>query len=142
MRCADPARTVGADIVLLALGQRFDALAAQIDHAIEHGLDIAWETLEEFDRIDAAIVATPATTMEGLFVKARAGCWALLGDFDSADQSASGARVTFSMMRDLIRLHAPHLENPGALQRLVKEIEEGAKNQITAIADTQKVVGT
>jgi hypothetical protein len=122
-----PARTVGADIVLLALGQRFDALAAQIDHTIEHGLDIAWATLEEFGRIDAAIVATSATTMDGLYVKARAACWALLGDFDSANQSASGARMAFSMMRDLIRLHAPHLENPGALQRLVKEIEEGAK---------------
>jgi hypothetical protein len=35
--------------------------------------------------------------------------------------------MALSMMRDLIRLHAPHLENPGALQRLVKEIEEGAK---------------
>ena len=39
------------------------------------------------------------------------------------------ARMAFSMMRDLIRLDAPHLENPGALQRLVKEIEEGEKNQ-------------
>ena len=103
-----------------------------------NGLDIAWETLEEFGCINAAIVATPATTMEGLYVKARAGCWALLGDFDSADQSASGARMAFSMMRDLIRLHAPHLENPGALQRLVKEIEEGAKNN----SATQKFVGT
>lgn|SRR5262245_22926046 len=103
-----PARTVGAE--------RFDALAAQIDHAIEHGLDIAWETLEEFGCINTAIVATPATTMEGLYVKARAGCWALLDDFDSADQSTSGARMAFSMMRDLIRLHASHLENTGAAE--------------------------
>src|SRR5262245_62402870 len=110
------ARTVGADVVLLALGERFDALAAQIDHGIEHGLDITWKTLEEFGCINAAIVATPATTMQGLYVKARAGCWALLGDFDSADQSASGARMAFSMMRDLIRLHASHLENTGAAE--------------------------
>jgi hypothetical protein len=71
-------------LFLLALGERFDALAAQIDHAIEHGLDITWETLEQFGCINAAIVATPATTMQGLYVKARAGCWDLLGDFDSA----------------------------------------------------------
>jgi hypothetical protein len=30
-------------------------------------------------------------------------------------------------MRDLIRLRAPHLENPGALRRLIQEIEDGAK---------------
>jgi len=122
-------RPVASDVGLLTLGQRFDALAAQIDYGIDHGSDISWDTLEEFGRIEAELFAAPATTMEGLCAKARAGCWALLGDFDSADQSASGARMAFSIMRDLIRLHAPHLERPGALKKLVEEIVEGAQKK-------------
>jgi hypothetical protein len=120
-----------ADPVLLALGRRFDAITAQLDHAIEHGLSVEWQALEEFGQIETQIFATPATTLEGFCVKARVGCWALLGDFDSADQSADGARMAFSITRDLIRLHAPHLERPGALKKLVREIEEGAKKTKT-----------
>jgi hypothetical protein len=111
-----------ADLVLLELGRRFDAISAQLDHE----LHTEWETLNEFDCILKQIVCTPATTLEGLLVKARVGCWVLLGDFESADESAAGAPMAFAIMRDLIRLGAPHLENPGALRRLIQEIEDGA----------------
>jgi hypothetical protein len=113
-----------ADRVLLELGRQFDAISAQLDHE----LHTEWETLNEFDRILQQIVCTPATTLEGLLVKARAGCWVLLGDFESADESAAGAPMAFSIMRDLIRLGAPHLENPGALKRLVEEIKDAVGN--------------
>ena len=49
----------------------------------------------------------------------------LLGDFDSAVSPAAGAPMAFSIMRDLIRLDAPHLENPGALRRLFQQVEDG-----------------
>ena len=111
-----------ADPVLLELGRQFDAISAQLDHELR----TEWKTLKEFDRILQQIVCTPATTLEGLLVKARVGCWILLGDFESADESAAGAPMAFSIMRDLIRLGAPHLENPGALRRLIQEIEDGA----------------
>ena len=111
-----------ADLLLIELGRRFDAISSQVDRELR----TEWTVLEEFDRILAQIVNTRANTLEGLFVKARAGCWALLGDFDSADQSTAGAPMAFSIMRDLIRLGAPHLENPGALRRLIQEIEDGA----------------
>jgi hypothetical protein len=64
--------------------------------------------------------------MEGLFVKARARCWALLGDLDYSEQSPMTERMELSIVRDLIRLHNPSLERPGALKTLVKEIEEAA----------------
>jgi hypothetical protein len=115
--------TATSDAVLFELGSRFDVIANQLDH----DCSTDWKTLREFDWIVTRIVATPATTLEGLYVKARAGCWALLGDFESADQSAAGAPMAYSIMRDLIRLRAPHLENPGALRRLIQEIEDGAK---------------
>jgi hypothetical protein len=111
-----------ADTVLLELGHQFDAISAQLDHE----LHTEWKTLKEFDRILEQIVCTPATTLDGLLVKARAGCWVLLGDFESADESAAGAPMAFAIMRDLIRLGAPHLENPGALRRLIQQIEDGA----------------
>ena len=67
-----------ADPVLLELGRQFDAISAQLDRELR----TEWKTLEEFDRILQQIVCTPATTLEGLLVKARAGCWVLLGDFE------------------------------------------------------------
>jgi len=56
----------------------------------------------------------------------------MIGDFESADESAAGAQMAFSIMRDLIRLRFPHLENPGAVKRLFEEIEESAKSQTAA----------
>jgi hypothetical protein len=114
------------DTILLKLGNQFDELAGQIDDAIENGSNIDWEILEQFSRIEAEIVGTCATTMEGLFVKARARCWALLGDLDYSEQSPITERIELSIVRDLIRLYNPSLENPGALKKLVKEVEESA----------------
>ena len=36
-------------------------------------------------------------------------------------------RVALSMIRDLIRLYHPHLERPGALRKLVEDIEQTAR---------------
>jgi hypothetical protein len=107
-----------ADPELLALGRQFDAVAARLDHG-----DSAWETLEGFGRIYDEIVATPARTIEGLFVKARVECWGLLGDLDAGQ---SNGNMALSIIRDLIRLHDPRLERPGAIKRLVEEIEKNA----------------
>jgi hypothetical protein len=122
-------QSAATDGALLALGRRFDSIAAQLD---DHSLDTGWDTLCEFDRVLTEIVGIPATTIEGLCVKARVGCWTMLGDFESADESAAGAQMAFSIMRDLIRLRYPHLENPGAVKRLFEEIEESAKSQTAA----------
>jgi hypothetical protein len=106
--------------VLVAFGRRFDELAAKLDD----GLDIAWEMLEEFSQIEGQVIARPATMIEGLWVKARVTCWARLGDLDASEQSKASGRMALSMMRDLIRLHDPSLERPGALKRLVNEIKQ------------------
>jgi hypothetical protein len=54
-------------------------------------------------------------------VKARAACWALLGDLDPAGQSTTDKRMALSLVRDLIRLYDPGLERPGALEKLVSD---------------------
>ena len=121
-----------ADFELTGLGRQFDAVAAKLDRAIEHGLNIDWSDLKEFGRIVDEIVAMPATTIEGLCVKARVGCWARLGDLDDpGEETPAGERITLSIMRDLIRLRHPDLERPGALAQLVREIEEPAVRSST-----------
>ena len=116
-----------ADRELTGLGRQFDAVAAKLDRGIEHGLNIDWSDLKEFGRIVDEIVVTPATTIEGLCVKARVGCWARLGDLDDhGEQSTDEDRMALSIVRDLIRLRHSDLERPGALAQLVREIEEPA----------------
>ena len=113
-----PAPCIQSDALLLALGRRFAAVATKLDD----GIDVSWDLLEELDQVLALIIGTPATTLEGLAVKARVTCWALLGDLDLNDQSPANERMALSMVRDLIRLCDPSLERPGALKRLVNEI--------------------
>src|SRR6478735_1634037 len=111
-----------SDRELTGLGRQFDAVAAKLDRAIEHGLTIDWSDLKEFGRIVDEIVVTPATTIEGLCVKARVGCWGLLGDLDDpGEETPADERITLSIMRDLIRLRHTDLERPGALKKLVEE---------------------
>jgi hypothetical protein len=98
--------------------------AAEIDRTVEGLSDLTQETMDAFDRIEAEIIATPATTIEDLRVKARAACWALLGDLDSREHSAD-KRMALSIVRDLIRMYDPDLERPGAVKKLVEDIEQG-----------------
>jgi hypothetical protein len=79
---------------------------------------------------------TPATTIDGLCVKARVGCWGLLGDLDDpGEETPAGKRISLSIMRDLIRLRHPDLERPGALTKLVRESEETAVRSSANLAD-------
>ena len=102
------------DARLLALSRQFELMARHLDEPGQLVKDLLF-----FGRLHDEIAAAEATTIEGLCAKARAGCWTLLGDFESVDASATGARMAFSIMRDLIRMHAPHLEQPGAVERLI-----------------------
>ena len=109
------------DAHLLALGRDFDSAVAKLDHAIADGADVDWQVLEQLGWLDAEIVGMEAVTMEGLCVKARAACWALLGDLDPAGQLTTDKRMALSIVRDLIRLYDPGLERPGALKKLVED---------------------
>ena len=62
-------------------------------------------------------------------MKARASCWALLGDLDPVNGSSLDKGMALSIVRDLIRLQYPHLEKPGALTRLVEDATDGAYAQ-------------
>jgi len=118
------------DAKLIILGRKLDILAAEIDHSIERGPDIAFDALEQFSRITAEILTIQAKTIEGLSVKARAACWALLGDLDPVDNSSLDKSMALSIVRDLIRLQHPHLEHPGALRKLVEDATNDAAKSI------------
>jgi hypothetical protein len=116
------------DAHLLALGLNFDEATAKFDQAIADGCVLDWPVLDELRRLDVEIAATQASTVEGLRVKARAACWALLGDLDPLGEPTLDTRMALSIVRDLIRLYDPALERPGALKELVEDIESGAGN--------------
>ena len=118
--------TSDADAYLLALGRDFDAASAKLDSVLANERDPPWRLLDELTHLDTEIVATQAVTMEGLCVKARAACWALLGDIDPEGQATTDKRMALSIVRDLIRLFAPNLEQPGTLTRLLDDIERDA----------------
>jgi hypothetical protein len=124
------------DAHLLALSRDFNAAAAKLDDVLADGGDPHWELLEELSRLDSEIVATPATTMEGLCVKAQAACWALLGDIDPDAQTTTDQRMALSIVRDLIRLFAPKLERPGAVRNLIESVERDACRSTAAVVDS------
>ena len=113
------AETTSPDAELIALGCQFDAVTAAIDDAFEGRAELTNE-LERLGSLEAARVARPAKTREGLCVKARAACWALLGDLEPAGETLD-QRMGISIVRDLIRLSSPELEKPGALNDLVAQ---------------------
>jgi hypothetical protein len=72
------ARRVSPDAALLGLGDRMKNLLRVIDGVGP----FTNELFGELDRVVGRILATQATTLEGLFVKAvkaRSACWGVLG---------------------------------------------------------------
>lgn len=129
-----PAAASFSDSDLLALGRDFDVVAAKIDDAIITGIDFDDELLKQFDWLDDEIATMQASTMEGLCVKARAACWALLGDLDVSGNTTTDRRMALSIVRDLIRLYDPGLERPGALKQLVQDMESGAGKLVSGVS--------
>jgi hypothetical protein len=59
------------------------------------------------ERLTSTIVATPAKTLQGLYVKARATAWALEGnDLDPTKEASMNDKVAASIVRDLLHLSA------------------------------------
>lgn len=117
-----------ADTELLELGRQFEEIVTQMDMVTDRKLEDAalGGLLAKLELVEPAIVAFPATTIDGLRVKARAAAWALLGDLDPTGGSTTDERMSMSIVRDVIRLYDPEREDEGALTRLVEEIESGA----------------
>jgi hypothetical protein len=114
-------QTGNVDGELIRMGQEFSEVTRQIDDAIDQRSELTHEVLERLDRLDSEIVATPAHTVAGLRVKARAACWALLGDIDPCRELTTDKRMALSIVLDLIRIYEPQLEQPGALMKLVED---------------------
>ena len=109
------------DAQLIELGRQFDHVAAQIDDAISDPTkDVTDDALGLLGRLEAEILARQSRTVEGMRVKARAACWAVLGDIDPSCETTLAVRMGLSIVCDLIRLYDPSLENPGALKKLAE----------------------
>jgi hypothetical protein len=133
------AATLTDEAHLLALDQDFHVVAARLDYAIAAGIDFDDRLVDQLGRLSAEIALTQASTMEGLFVKARAACWARLGDLDDFDDMTIDGRMALSIVRDLIRLYDPRLERPGALKQLVHEIEKATDDAPSPLPEHQQM---
>jgi hypothetical protein len=96
------AETNSPDAELIALGDELDSIPAALDCAGEHGQAIA--LLNRIDTLTAKIVAMPATSLDGLYVKARATSWGLISDYDPCAEISNDMRIVVSLLRDLMRL--------------------------------------
>lgn len=80
------------DVQLLRFGYEFIEVAGKIDDAINGKSELTDELLDHLSSLDAKIIATPAITIDGLCVKAKAACWARLDDLDPANQPTTDKR--------------------------------------------------
>ncbi|THD63414.1 MAG: hypothetical protein E7813_18495 [Bradyrhizobium sp.] len=100
---------MGHDLMLLALEQEI----------------LADKNGDHWNRTIETMIDTNADSLDGVRAKARVACSNRLGDLDEAvvDLSASHNDRTLenSILRDLIRLYDPHLEQKGAVQALLIE---------------------
>ena len=119
-------RPLPTDSDLVALGNEFDCLAAELDRRIDNGLEIDTGFMQRFDVVEAEILSRDAKTIDGLRVKARAACWALLGDFEDRNQGTLSTRMAMSIIRDLVRSFDPQSERPGAVKNLIGKATSGA----------------
>jgi hypothetical protein len=119
MPVAGAAASSTVDSTLVDLGRQFDQLAKYIDDPCGEGGLLTEDFFAKFHKTEADILSTPAKTIDGYRVKARAACWALLGDIDQNAGSTTDERMALSIVRDLIQQYDPELEKPGALQELV-----------------------
>jgi hypothetical protein len=105
---------------LNGLGCQFDEVASKFDLALNGGKDISRDLLEAFENIVETINRLPATTIDGLRVKARVAAWALLGDLSTRQNCKLAEDMAMSIVRDLIRHFDRQCERPGAVARLVE----------------------
>lgn len=99
--------STSVDEDLIALGRQLDSIPAALDRASSH--DETMRLLNRIDTLSAAIVKTPAKSLRGLHVKARATAWALedeCGRLDPTKQSSINDRVAASIVRDLLKFGA------------------------------------
>jgi hypothetical protein len=90
------------DVELVVLGRQLDSVPAALDGASDH--DEAMVLLDRIETITAAMVSTPAKTLNGLYIKARATAWALQDDLDPTKELSINDRLAASIVRDLLEL--------------------------------------
>lgn len=107
------------DVDLMELAREFETLASTIDLAVDNRAELTEPMLHRLDALANSIDHAPATTLDGLRVKARVAAWALLGDLDAQQDSGLAQQMSRSIVRDLIRTFDRDRERPGSVARLI-----------------------
>jgi hypothetical protein len=132
-----------ADAELVALGKRFTDMVELLNEQSLLNEKSAWgdkALLKPLADIGVAIMDTPATTMQGLIVKARVACFAHGSGFwlwiDPDTQP--GFPFAMSIVEDLVRRYDPDLEWTNDLipsperERHARAMRQGYERQVAA----------
>jgi hypothetical protein len=95
------------DADLVELDRQLHLTIAALDSSSDH--DETMLRLREIEDLNAAMVATHAKTLHGLYLKARATAWALIsenGPLDPAKELTLNDQISASIVRDLLNLGA------------------------------------
>lgn len=98
-------RTVNEELV--RLGQEFHQLAARVDGLLGATTpgsndDELLSVLKAMGDVEAAIIRTPAESLFGLQVKARAALWAREDYLDPQNEATLGQKMLWSLAEDLL----------------------------------------
>lgn len=102
---ATTAEAIIPDAGLIEIGREMEILRLKLDRESDH--DAAMNLLNSIDQLTKTIVLTPAQSLEGLYVKARATAWALENDcglLDPIKESNDNDRLAASIVRDLLNV--------------------------------------
>jgi hypothetical protein len=96
-----------ADDELVRLGQEFHQLAAKVDGLLGATTpgsndDALISVLKAMGDLEAVIVMTPAESLFGLQVKARAALWAREGYLDPENEATLEQKMLWSLAEDLL----------------------------------------
>lgn len=97
---------------LASLGQQFKEIVQALDNSNWGDSD----ALTRLAKVETAILSTQAATMEDLFVKARAACWALLGDLDPMNESTTDKEWRYLLSATSFGFTSQVLSSQGAKQ--------------------------
>lgn len=104
-----PAIKTSPDAELIGLGAQFDDIAARIDFAVEHSgpgqsyyTRMLTDAIEAYGAVYVKVTVLPATSLEGLRVKARIAKWSSAGKMYPEDTAILIDPMALSLAEDLL----------------------------------------
>jgi hypothetical protein len=101
--------TIADDSALLSLCTQFDQIGYMHNTSDLSKIE-AEKVYQVLEMLEHQIVQMQAKTIEGVVAKALVAAWTRCGYLEPTDESTAEHRLAISILRDIVRLYAPHCE--------------------------------